>query len=101
MCRSTKQHGVTSYENTVFIPEVFRSYVFHFVYLRPLMKDCICVPCQTARLYIRVSKQTLLIHLSDRAVVLKVRSAGAVGVREVIFGFIIEIRRQKYCIHSS
>jgi hypothetical protein len=35
-----------------------------------------------------VSEQTMLTHLSDRAVVLKVRSAGAVGVREIIFDFV-------------
>jgi len=53
------------------------------------------------RTLVRVSEQTMLIHLSDRAVVLNVRSAGAVGVREIIFDFAIEIRRQKYCIHTS
>ena len=48
-----------------------------------------------------VSEQTMLIHFSDRAMVIKVRSAGAVGIREISFGFVIEVRRQKYCIHFS
>jgi hypothetical protein len=42
-----------------------------------------------------VSEQTMLIHVSDRAVVLEVWSAGAVGVREIIFGFHIEVIWQK------
>ena len=48
-----------------------------------------------------MSEQTMLIYLSDRAVVLEVWSAGAEGVREIIFGFVIEVKRQKYYIHSS
>jgi hypothetical protein len=100
--RPTKQHGVTSYKNTIFIPELFCSYVLHFVDLRPAIKDCICVPCPTVCLYwTGVSEQTMLIHLSDRVVVVEVRSAGEVGVREIILGFVIGVRRQQYCFHSS